>query len=90
MSTQSADHCKSGPVIGLADPASERDKLIAANYALFVGRRKGDKLASLVNEIEATGSTVFARALDARKEGEIVSFCRMPTSMHRWKSASST
>ena len=33
MSTQSADHSKSGPAIGLGDPATERDKLIAANYA---------------------------------------------------------
>ena len=33
MSTQSAYHSKSGPAIGLADPATERDKLIAANYA---------------------------------------------------------
>jgi hypothetical protein len=33
MSTQSAYHSKSGPAIGLADPASERDKLIAVNYA---------------------------------------------------------
>ena len=49
-------------------------KFAAEGFDLFVGRRKGDKLAPLVNEIEATGSTVFARALDARKEGEIVSF----------------
>ena len=33
MSTQSAYHSKSGPAIGQADPATERDKLIAANYA---------------------------------------------------------
>ena len=33
MSTQSAYHSKSGPAIGLADPATERDKLIAANHA---------------------------------------------------------
>jgi hypothetical protein len=33
MSTQGAHHSKSGPAIGLADLATERDKLIAANYA---------------------------------------------------------
>ena len=40
MSTQSVDHCKSGPVIGLADPASERDKLIAANQAFAAALKK--------------------------------------------------
>ena len=34
MSTQSANHSKSGPAIGLGD--TERDKLIAANYAFAV------------------------------------------------------
>jgi len=33
MSTQSAYHTKSGPPIDLGDPATERQKLIAANYA---------------------------------------------------------
>ena len=33
MSTQSAYHSKSGRVIGIADAATERDKLIAANLA---------------------------------------------------------
>ena len=33
MSTQSADHCKSGPPIVPADPAMEREQLIAANLA---------------------------------------------------------
>ena len=45
MSTQSAYHSKSGPAIGLADPATERDKLIAANNAFAVAlnqaRRSG-------------------------------------------------
>ena len=40
MSTQSAYHGKSGPAIGLADPASERDKLIAANYAFAVALKQ--------------------------------------------------
>jgi hypothetical protein len=39
MSTQSA-FTKSGPAIGLGDPASERDKLIAANYAFVVALRQ--------------------------------------------------
>ena len=40
MSTQSAYHTKSGPAIGLGDPAMERDKLIAANYAFVVALRQ--------------------------------------------------
>jgi len=39
MSTQSAYHSKSGPAIGLADPAAEREQLIAANQA-FVAALK--------------------------------------------------
>jgi NAD(P)-dependent dehydrogenase (short-subunit alcohol dehydrogenase family) len=79
-------------VIGAGDYIGSEiaKKFAAEGFDLFVGRRKGDKLAPLVNEIEATGSTVFARALDARKEGRSSRSCRMPTSMHRWKSASST
>jgi NAD(P)-dependent dehydrogenase (short-subunit alcohol dehydrogenase family) len=63
-------------VIGAGDYIGSEiaKKFAAEGFDLFVGRRKGDKLAPLVNEIEATGSMVFARALDARKEGEIVSF----------------
>ena len=40
MSTQSAYDTKSGPAIGLGDPAVERDKLIAANYAFAVALRQ--------------------------------------------------
>jgi hypothetical protein len=40
MSTQNAYHTKSGPGIGLGDPAMERDKLIAANYAFAVALRQ--------------------------------------------------
>ena len=40
MSTQSAYHTKSGPAIGLGDPTTERDKLIAANYAFAVALRQ--------------------------------------------------
>ena len=40
MSTQSVYHTKSGPAIGLGDPANERDKLIAANYAFAVALRQ--------------------------------------------------
>src|SRR5208282_158235 len=63
-------------VIGAGDfIGSEIAKRFAAEgFALFVGRRNGDKLAPLVRDIETTGGTAFARSLDARKEEEIVSF----------------
>jgi NAD(P)-dependent dehydrogenase (short-subunit alcohol dehydrogenase family) len=63
-------------VIGAGDfIGSEIAKKFAAEgFAVFVGRRHGDKLAPLVKEIESTGGTVFPRSLDARKEEEIVSF----------------
>jgi NAD(P)-dependent dehydrogenase (short-subunit alcohol dehydrogenase family) len=63
-------------VIGAGDYiGSEVAKRFATEgFDLFVGRRNGDKLAPLVEEIEALGRTVFARSLDARKEEEIVSF----------------
>jgi NAD(P)-dependent dehydrogenase (short-subunit alcohol dehydrogenase family) len=49
-------------------------KFAAEGFDVFVGRRQGEKLAPLVKEIEAAGGTVSGRALDARKEEEIVKF----------------
>jgi hypothetical protein len=37
-------------------------------------RYTGDKLASLVNEIQAGGDKIFARSRDARKEEEVTAF----------------
>ena len=63
-------------VIGAGDfiGAEIAKRFAAEGFALFVGRRNGDKLAPLTREIEAAGGSVFARSLDARKEEEIVSF----------------
>jgi len=63
-------------VIGAGDYIGSEiaKKFAAEGFTLFVGRRNGDKLAPLVNEIEAAGGRAFARTLDARKEGEILSF----------------
>jgi NAD(P)-dependent dehydrogenase (short-subunit alcohol dehydrogenase family) len=63
-------------VIGAGDfIGSEIAKRFAAEgFTVFVGRRNGDKLAPLVKEIEGTGGSVFARALDARKEEEVIAF----------------
>ena len=49
-------------------------KFASEGFTVFVGRRQGEKLAPLVEEIEAAGGTVFARSLDARKEDEMISF----------------
>src|SRR6478735_2321596 len=70
MRNQTAAIIGAGDYIG----AAIAKKFAAEGFTLFVGRRNGDKLAPLVNEIEATGGCVFARSLDARKEEEIVSF----------------
>jgi NAD(P)-dependent dehydrogenase (short-subunit alcohol dehydrogenase family) len=49
-------------------------KFAAEGFTVFVGRRQGEKLAPLIQEIEAAGGTVFGRSLDARKEEEVVKF----------------
>ena len=49
-------------------------KFASEGFTIFAGRRNGDKLAPLVKEIEAVGSEIHARSLDARKEEEIISF----------------
>ncbi|MDB5498684.1 MAG: short-chain dehydrogenase [Phenylobacterium sp.] len=43
-------------------------------FAVYLGRRGGEKLAPLVAEIEAAGGRAFARSLDARKEEDITAF----------------
>jgi NAD(P)-dependent dehydrogenase (short-subunit alcohol dehydrogenase family) len=63
-------------VIGAGDfiGAEIAKKFAAEGFTLFVGRRNGNKLASLVKEIEAAGGSVFPRSLDARREEEVASF----------------
>jgi NAD(P)-dependent dehydrogenase (short-subunit alcohol dehydrogenase family) len=63
-------------VIGAGDYIGSEiaKKFAAEGFNLFVGRRNGDKLAPLVKEIGAAGGSAFARALDARKEEDVVSF----------------
>jgi NAD(P)-dependent dehydrogenase (short-subunit alcohol dehydrogenase family) len=43
-------------------------------YAVFAGRRGGDKLGALTAAIAAEGGRCFGRGLDARKEDEIAAF----------------
>jgi NAD(P)-dependent dehydrogenase (short-subunit alcohol dehydrogenase family) len=49
-------------------------KFAAEGFSIFAGRRNGDKLAPLVQDIEAAGGDIHARSLDARKEDEVIAF----------------
>ena len=62
-------------VIGAGDfiGAAIAKKFAFEGFTVFAGRRKGEKLAPLVAEIEAAGGQVVGRSLDARKEEEILS-----------------
>ena len=63
-------------VIGAGDfvGAAIAKKFAAEGFTIFAGRRKGEKLAPLVAEIEAAGGRVVGCSLDARKEQEISTF----------------
>ena len=65
-------------VIGAGDfiGAAIAKRFAAEEFTVFVGRRKGEKLAPLVAEIEAAGGRVVARSLDARQEDQIAAFLR--------------
>ena len=45
-------------------------------YAVFAGRRGGEKLAPLLAAIAADGGRGFGRGLDARKEEDVAAFIR--------------
>src|SRR3954470_12362882 len=63
-------------VIGAGDfiGAAIARRFAAGGYAVFAGRRNGEKLAPLVTEIEAVGGRCSGRTLDAREEDSIVEF----------------
>ena len=63
-------------VIGAGDyiGAEIAKKFAGEGFTVFAGRRNGEKLQPLVEQVEKAGGTIFARSLDARKEEEIVSF----------------
>ncbi len=63
-------------VIGAGDYiGSEIAKKFAnEGFTIYAGRRNGEKLAPLVQEVEESGGQIVARSLDARKEEEIASF----------------
>ncbi|WP_315781194.1 MULTISPECIES: SDR family NAD(P)-dependent oxidoreductase [unclassified Bradyrhizobium] len=63
-------------VIGAGDyiGAEIVKKFASEGFTVFAGRRNGEKLASLVAEVEAGGGRIVARSLDARKEEETTAF----------------
>ena len=65
-------------IIGAGDyiGAAIARKFAAEGFHVFAGRRHGDKLASLVAEIEAAGGRIDGRSLDARNEEEVAAFLR--------------
>lgn len=65
-------------VIGAGDyiGAAITRKFAAEGFTVFAGRRRGEKLAPLVAEIETAGGQIVGRSLDARKEEETAAFLR--------------
>jgi NAD(P)-dependent dehydrogenase (short-subunit alcohol dehydrogenase family) len=49
-------------------------RFAAEGFLVFAGRRRGEKLAPLVAEIEAADGRVIGRSLDARKQDDLVAF----------------
>ena len=63
-------------VIGAGDytGAAIARKFAGEGFLIFAGRRRGEKLAPLVADIEAAGGRIVGRSLDARKEHEVAAF----------------
>ncbi len=63
-------------VIGAGDyiGAAIVKKFASEGFTVFAGRRRGEKLAPLVAEVEAAGGQIVGRSLDARNEEEIAAF----------------
>ncbi|MBI1330101.1 MAG: SDR family NAD(P)-dependent oxidoreductase [Alphaproteobacteria bacterium] len=63
-------------VIGAGDyiGSAIAKRFAAEGYTVFAGRRSADKLAALKRDIESGGGKCEARALDARKEEDVVAF----------------
>jgi NAD(P)-dependent dehydrogenase (short-subunit alcohol dehydrogenase family) len=63
-------------VIGAGDyiGAGIARRFAAEGYVVFAGRRNGDKLEPLRQEIEAAGGRIVTRSLDARDEDQVIAF----------------
>jgi NAD(P)-dependent dehydrogenase (short-subunit alcohol dehydrogenase family) len=67
---------RSVAVIGAGDyiGAAIAKKFAAEGFTVFAGRRRGEKLAPLIAEVEAAGGRIAGRSLDARKEEDLAAF----------------
>ncbi|HTF35845.1 MAG TPA: SDR family NAD(P)-dependent oxidoreductase [Myxococcota bacterium] len=72
-------------VIGAGDyiGAAIARRFAAEGFTVVAGRRKGEKLAPLVTEIEARGGRAVGRSLDARKEDEVAAFLQQADALAR-------
>jgi len=63
-------------VIGAGDfiGSAIAKKFAAEGFTVVAGRRNGEKLAPLVQDIEAHGGRILARSLDARNEADVTAF----------------
>lgn len=63
-------------IIGAGDyiGAAIARKFAAEGFTVFAGRRNGDRLAPLGDQILEAGGSFHGRALDARREDEVVRF----------------
>lgn len=63
-------------VIGAGDfiGAAIVRRFAAEGYMVFAGRRNGEKLEGLRQEIEAAGGRIVTRSLDARDEDQVTAF----------------
>jgi NAD(P)-dependent dehydrogenase (short-subunit alcohol dehydrogenase family) len=63
-------------VVGAGDfiGAAIARRFATEGFTVFAGRRNGDKLTPLLQEIESAGGRAFGRSLDARQEADITAF----------------
>jgi NAD(P)-dependent dehydrogenase (short-subunit alcohol dehydrogenase family) len=63
-------------IVGAGDyiGAAVARKFAAEGYSVILGRRNGDQLQPLVQEIEHAGGEAIGRSLDAREEEQVVRF----------------
>ena len=63
-------------IIGVGDyiGAAIARRFAAEGYIVHAGRRNGDKLEPLRQEIEAAGGRIVTRSLDAREEDQVIAF----------------
>src|SRR3546814_7159036 len=65
---------KSLHTLSLHDALASSKRFAREGFLVKVGRRGGDKLQPLVDEIEAAGGRVAARGLDARIPDDVTAF----------------